>query len=76
MTVPDPRPTWRSGYTLLLVAPFVGLALTLTDPPRWLQMLGVLAILLLVGTGSSLMRRRAGGWRPSETLSRPSDDGR
>jgi hypothetical protein len=72
----DPRPIWRMGYVLLLIVPFIGLVLVLTDPPRWLQIVGVVAILALVGTGSSLFRRRVGGWLPSETLTRPRDDER
>lgn len=75
-TSSDPRRTWRLGYVLLLIAPFIGLVLTFTDPPRWLQIVGVVMILALVGTGSSMMRRRAGGWRPSETSPQPRDDER
>ena len=37
---------------------------------------GIVAILALVGTGSSMIRRRVGGWRPSETLTQPRDDER
>ncbi len=72
----DPRRIWRFGYVLLLIVPFIGLALTFTHPPRWLQIVGIVAILALVGTGSSMMRRRVGGWRPSETLTQPRDDER
>jgi len=70
----DPRKGWRLGSVLLLIIPFIGLALILTDPPRWLQIVAVVVILVMVGAGSTLMRRRAGGWRPSETLARPSDN--
>ncbi len=62
---------WRNGYVLLLVIPFIGLALTLFDPPRWLQILGVIAIIGLVYTGCRLMNQRRGGWRPSDTLPKP-----
>ena len=72
----DPRRIWHLGYVLLLIVPFIGLALTFTDPPRWLQIVGIVAILALVGTGSSMIRRRVGGWRPSETLTQPRDDER
>ena len=65
---PDPRSTWRSGFVVLVVVPFIGLALTLAHPPTWLQIVGVVAMLALVGVGSSMMRRRGHGWRPSETL--------
>ena len=75
-TSSDPRRTWRLGYVLLLIVPFIGLALTFTDPPRWLQIVGVVAILGRGGTASSMMRRRVGGWRPSETLTQPRDDER
>ena len=75
-TSSDPRRTWRLGYVLLLIVPFIGLALNFTDPPRWLQIVGVVAILGLVGTASSMMRRRVGGWRPSETLTQPRHDER
>ncbi len=75
-SAPDPRRTWRFGYALLLIAPFIGLPLVLTDPPRWLQIIAVAVILAVVGTGSSMMRRRIGGWRPSETLTQPRDDER
>ena len=61
---------------MLLIAPFIGLALAFTEPPRWLQILGIVAILALVGTGSSMTRRRVGGWRPSETLTQQRDDER
>lgn len=62
---------WRTGYVLLLVIPFIGLGLTLLDPPRWLEIVGVVAILALVFTGTRLMSRRRGGWRPSDTLPKP-----
>jgi hypothetical protein len=75
-TASDPRRTWRLGYALLLIVPFIGLALIFTDPPRWLEIVGVVAILALVATGSSMMRRRVGGWRPSETSPEPRDDER
>ncbi|MEJ5944213.1 hypothetical protein WDZ17_02760 [Pseudokineococcus basanitobsidens] len=61
-------PAWRTGYLLLLAIPFVGMALTFLDPPRWLQVTGVVVIVALVVAGTRLMRRRQGGWRPSETL--------
>ncbi|MEO6790388.1 MAG: hypothetical protein ABI249_01365 [Ornithinibacter sp.] len=64
----DPRTTWNTGYSLLLVVPFLGMLLTFTDPPRWLQIIGVLVMLTLVGVASSMMRRRPGGWRPSEDV--------
>ena len=57
----------------MLVAPFIGLGLVLTDPPRWLQIVCIIAILGLVAAGASLMRRRDGAWRPSETLPRTRD---
>ncbi|MEO5608077.1 MAG: hypothetical protein ABIQ61_06190, partial [Ornithinibacter sp.] len=61
----DPRTTWNTGYSLLLVVPFLGMLLTFTDPPRWLQIPGVLVMIALVGVASRMMRRRPGGWRPS-----------
>lgn len=68
----DPRPRWRRGFALLLTVPFIGLALTLTDPPTWLQIVGIVAMLAIIGTASSMIRHRpAGGWRPSETLTEP-----
>ena len=75
-TSSDPRRIWRLGYVLLLIVPFIGLALTFTDPPRWLQIVGLVAILALVGAVASMIRRRVGGWRPSETLTQPPDDER
>jgi hypothetical protein len=69
----DPRRIWGFGHVLLLIVPFISLALTLTDPPGWLQIIGIVVILALVGTGSSMIRRRVGGWRPSETLTQPRD---
>jgi len=62
---------WRTGYVLLLGIPFIGLGLTVFDPPRWLQIVGVVAIVSLVFVGSRLMNRRRGGWRPSDTLPNP-----
>ena len=75
MTDSDPRRIWRLGHALLLIVPFIGLTLTFTGPPRWLQIVGLVAILALVGTASSMLHRRAGGWRPSETVTQPQDDG-
>lgn len=75
-TASDPRRIWGFGYVLLLIVPFISLALTFTDPPRWLQIIGIVASLALVGTGSSVIRRRVGGWRPSETVTQPRDDER
>lgn len=72
----DPRRTWRLGYSLLLTVPFIGLGLAFTDPPRWMQIIGVIAMLSLVGAGASMMRQRVGAWRPSETLTHPRDDER
>jgi hypothetical protein len=63
----DPRDTWRLGQLVLLVTPFIGAGLTFTDPPRWLQIVGVIAIVALVWIGGTMMSRREGGWRPSET---------
>ena len=68
MTTSDPRTTWNAGYGLLLTAPFIGLLLTFTDPPQWLQITGALVIVLIVGVASSMIRRRPGGWRPSDDL--------
>lgn len=64
-------PAWRTGYVLLLVIPFIGLGLTFLDPPRWVQVVGVVAILALVFAGVRLMSRRRGGWLPSDTLPKP-----
>lgn len=68
MNPSDPRRAWRVGYVLLLVNPFIGLALLLTDPPRWVEAVAVVLIVTFVGVGVALLRRRSGGWRPSETL--------
>lgn len=67
MTKQAPTP-WRTGYVLIWASAFIGLSLTFFDPPRWLQVVGVVAILSLVFAGSRLMNRRQGGWRPSDTL--------
>lgn len=76
-TTDDPRRTWSVGYLLLLTTPFIGLGLTFTDSPRWLQIIGVLAIVICVGVGATMLRREDGGWwRPSETLGRRGDDER
>ncbi|MDN5893361.1 MAG: hypothetical protein L0H93_04990 [Nocardioides sp.] len=75
-TSSDPRRVWQWGYGLIMVVPFIGVALTFTDPPLWAQIVGVVAIVVLVATGSTLMRRRAGGWRPSETVSDPHGNAR
>lgn len=66
MATSEPRTTWDPGYTLLLTAPFIGVLLILTDPPQWLQITGALAIVVIVGVAWSMIRRRSGGWRPSE----------
>lgn len=62
------RSPWHSGFVVLALVPFIGLALTFAHPPTWLQVVGVVVMLGLVGVGSSMMRRRGHGWRPSETL--------
>lgn len=72
----DPRQSWQLGSVLISLTPFISLILVFTEPPTWLQIVGVVVIVALVWTGSSLIRRRAGGWRPSETLARHGDDGR
>ncbi len=71
MTSPAPPSSWRTGYLMLLVNPFIGLGLILGDPPRWLQIVAVVMIVVLVGVGTRLMSSRRGGWRPSETLPQP-----
>lgn len=69
MSPRDPRRAWRVGYVLLLVNPFIGLALLLTDPPRWVEALAVVLIVAFVGVGVRLLRQGTRGWwRPSETL--------
>ncbi len=63
------------GYVLLLLNPFIGLALLLSDPPVWVEALAVVLIVAFVGVGVSLLRRGTGGWwRPSETLGGHRDD--
>lgn len=69
-----PPRIWNSGYLLLLVVPFIGLAITFADLPRWLEIIGLALIVSLVGVGASLMRRPQGGWRPSRTLPAERDD--
>lgn len=72
-STPAPRQAWRIGYTLLLINPFIGLAIVFLDVPRWLEFVGVAFILVSVGVGVALMRQPTGGWRPSDTLADPDD---
>jgi hypothetical protein len=64
----SPPRTWSSGYLLIIAVPFIGLAITLFDLPRWIEIIGLVLMVSLVGAGASLMRRPRGGWRPSQTL--------
>ncbi len=64
----DARNAWQLGYVLMMLPVFIGMVLALTDPPTWLQITGVVVILVLVFVGSRLMFRKRGGWRPSDTL--------
>jgi len=73
----QPAPRWQTGYLLLIVASLIGCLLTVTDPPTWLQIAGVVAIVALVFEGSRRLRKAHGGWRPSQTLPQDrSDDDR
>ena len=67
MTASAPR-AWSIGSTLLMIPPFIGLAIILLDLPRWLEAVGVAAIIGLVYLGSRLLYRKQGGWQPSKTL--------
>ena len=60
--------SWNLGYIFVLTAPFVGAGIVLFDPPRWVQLAGVVVIIALVAAGTALMHRRRGGWLPSDTL--------
>ena len=64
----QPPRAWNSGYLLLLVVPFIGLAITFIDLPRLVEIVGLVLMVSLVGIGASMMRRPQGGWRPSRTL--------
>jgi hypothetical protein len=57
MPTPASSRTWRLGFVLVLLVPFIGLVLTLTDPPTWLQIAGLVVMVALVGVASSLLRR-------------------
>ena len=69
-----PPRSWNSGYVLLLAVPFIGLAINFTDLPRWLEIIGLVLMVSLVGVGAAMMRRPQGGWRPSQTLPAERDD--
>lgn len=69
----DPRKTWNAGFSLLLTVPFIGLLLTLTDPPTWVQIAGAALMVALVYAAMSMIRRRQGGWRPSQDLNDAND---
>lgn len=72
----QPPRTWNSGYLLLVVVPFIGLVITFTELPRWVDIIALALMVSLVGVGASLMRRPQGGWRPSQTLPAERDDRR
>jgi len=67
MNAPVPT-SWNTGYIFVLAAPLVGGAMLVLDPPRWVQLVGVVVIIGLVAAGTALMHRRRGGWLPSDTL--------
>ncbi len=71
-----PLQTWSAGFAMVIIVPFLGLLLALTDPPTWLQLVAIVIMVLLAGAGTGMMFRRKGGWRPSDTLPDPDDDGR
>ena len=51
---------WSSAYVFLLLAPVLGGSLLLLEPPSYLQVLGIMAIIALVfaGTASLFVQRR------------------
>jgi len=63
-----PPSSWNTGYIFILAAPLIGGAMLVLDPPRWVQLSGVVLIIALVAAGTALMHRRRGGWLPSDTL--------
>ena len=65
-SVRDPRRRWQVGSSLMLLVIVVAGGVTVTDPPLWGQILGVVAILVLVAVASALMRSKTGAWRPSD----------
>lgn len=68
----DPRANWRTVNILVLV-PFIGLALHLIDPPAWLQVLGIAAMLTLVAVGSSRLLRTTDESISSPTSAQPNE---
>lgn len=60
--------TWNLGYTVLMIAPFIGLPIVVFELPRWLEIVAVAAIIALVFVGTRMFYKKNGGWRPSETL--------
>ncbi|WP_299036037.1 hypothetical protein [uncultured Pseudokineococcus sp.] len=68
---PDPRRTWSTGLALLGLAALLGLLVTLVEPPLWASVAVLVVMLVLVTAGGASIRRRDGGWRPSETHGDP-----
>lgn len=66
-----PERTWNAGYTLLMLPPFLGLAVFLFELPRWVEITVVVAIVACVFFGMRLLFRTRDGWRPSQTLPAP-----
>lgn len=62
------RKSWKVGYTLLMIPPFIGLATILFEVPRWLEIVFLISILALVFFGSRLFFWGRKGWQPSSTL--------
>ncbi len=69
----NPPQAWKTGSIVLAIVPFAVVALVFLDLPRWLEIIAMAVMVAMVGVGATLMRRRSDGWRPSETLTKPSD---
>lgn len=74
MTNSKPTTRWQTGYALMMIPPLIGLVLIIGDPPTWLEIVGVVAIVALVFEGSRRLRNAHGGWRPSKTLPKDGAD--
>ena len=69
----NPLQSRNTGSVVLAVVPFVAVALVFFELPLWLDIFALAGMVAMVGMGATLVRRRSDGWRPSETLTKPSD---
>lgn len=71
-----PARTWSGGLALISFATILSLMMIFDHPPVWVRISGLALAVVLVAVGVTLLRTRAAGWRPSDTLPDPGDEQR